>query len=258
MFEDGSSIFMLNIGVITLFPDTFKAVTDFGISRRACENGLLNLAFYNPRDYANDKHRTVDDRPFGGGPGMVMQIEPVAAAIAKAKQQIKGPVLAMSPQGKKLDQQKVAELAAGKEFIVLAGRYEGIDERVMNELVDEEISLGDFVLSGGEVAAMALVDACIRLVPEVLGHKQSAVEDSFTAGLLDHPHYTRPDKHELGDVPAVLLSGDHKKIEAWRLKQALGRTWLRRPDLLKAKELSKHERALLTEFIEEYLPQQAK
>ena len=240
----------LRFDVITLFPEMFVALTESGITRRALERGLWQLACWNPRQWARDVHRTVDDRPYGGGPGMVMMAAPLEQAIAAAKVGAGGTakVICLSPQGRRIDQRRVKELAAGDGAILLCGRYEGIDERLMERCVDEELSLGDFVLSGGELAAMALMDACIRQLPGALNDEASAVEDSFAAGWLDCPHYTRPEVYEGCSVPDVLLSGNHERIRRWRLKQALGRTWQRRPDLLEARALSREEADLLAEF----------
>ena len=240
----------LRFDVITLFPEMFAALTASGITRRALERGLWQLTCWNPRQWTEDAHRTVDDRPYGGGPGMVMMATPLEQAIAAAKVGAGGTakVIYLSPQGARIGQERVAQLAAGDGAILLCGRYEGIDERVIERCVDEELSLGDFVLSGGELAAMALMDACIRQLPGALNDDLSAVEESFVAGLLDCPHYTRPELHEGMRVPEVLLSGNHEAIRRWRLKQALGRTWQRRPDLIKARVLSSEEAKLLAEF----------
>ena len=239
----------MKIGVVTLFPDMFDAVIDYGITSRAVDQGLLALVCWNPRDYTSDRHRTVDDRPYGGGPGMVMKIEPLRAAIQAARAQMKTARVAyLSPQGRPLDQAGVVELAARDELILVAGRYEGIDERLIETEVDEEWSIGDYVLSGGELAAMVMIDAVTRLLPGALGHEQSAAQDSFAAGLLDHPHYTRPEEYEGRRVPEVLQSGNHEAIRRWRLKQALGRTWQRRPELLAALTLDDEQQALLEEF----------
>lgn len=240
----------LRFDVITLFPEMFAALTASGITRRALERGLWQLTCWNPRQWTEDAHRTVDDRPYGGGPGMVMMATPLEQAIAAAKVGAGGTakVIYLSPQGARIGQERVAQLAAGDGAILLCGRYEGIDERVIERCVDEELSLGDFVLSGGELAAMALMDACIRQLPGALNDDLSAVEDSFVAGLLDCPHFTRPELHEGMRVPEVLLSGNHEAIRRWRLKQALGRTWQRRPDLIKARVLSSEEAKLLAEF----------
>ena len=240
----------LRFDVITLFPEMFAALTASGITRRALERGLWQLTCWNPRQWTEDAHRTVDDRPYGGGPGMVMMATPLEQAIAAAKVGAGGTakVIYLSPQGARIGQERVAQLAAGDGAILLCGRYEGIDERVIERCVDEELSLGDFVLSGGELAAMALMDACIRQLPGALNDDLSAVEDSFVAGLLDCPHFTRPELYEGMRVPEVLLSGNHEAIRRWRLKQALGRTWQRRPDLIKARVLSSEEAKLLAEF----------
>lgn len=243
----------MRIDIVTLFPEMFAAVSDCGITRRAVERELLQLAFWNPRDYATDRHRTVDDRPYGGGPGMVMQVQPLREAIAAARGAAEKParVLYLSPQGRRLDQRAVRELAARERLILLCGRYEGIDERLIEAEVDEEWSIGDYVLSGGELAAMVLIDAATRMLPGALGHEDSAEQDSFAGGLLDCPHYTRPEVIDGRAVPEVLLSGDHQAIARWREKQALGRTWLRRPDLLEEAELSPEQQALLEEFLRE-------
>jgi len=248
----------LRFDVITLFPEMFAALTASGITRRALERGLWQIECWNPRQWTQDVHRTVDDRPYGGGPGMVMMASPLEQAIVAAKEAAKAAarvgadstakVIYLSPQGRRIDQQRVAQLAASDGAILLCGRYEGIDERLIERCVDEELSLGDFVLSGGELAAMALMDACIRQLPGALNDEASAVEDSFAAGLLDCPHYTRPELYEGCAVPDVLLSGNHERIRRWRLKQALGRTWQRRPDLLETRELSREEAELLAEF----------
>ena len=240
----------LRFDVITLFPEMFAALTASGITRRALERGLWQLTCWNPRQWTEDAHRTVDDRPYGGGPGMVMMATPLEQAIAAAKVGAGGTakVIYLSPQGARIGQERVAQLAAGDGAILLCGRYEGIDERVIARCVDEELSLGDFVLSGGELAAMALMDACIRQLPGALNDELSAVEESFVAGLLDCPHYTRPETYEGMKVPDVLLSGNHEAIRRWRLKQALGRTWQRRPDLIEARSLSSEEAELLAEF----------
>jgi len=241
------------LGLITLFPEMFKAVTESGITARAVKNGLLTVASWNPRDYADDGYKRVDDRPYGGGPGMVMLIEPLRQAIAAARaeaasQGVQPVVIYLSPQGRRLDQAGVKELAAGQAYILLCGRYEGIDERLIAREVDAEWSIGDYVLSGGELPAMVLIDAVTRLLPGALGHADSADEDSFSAGLLDCPHYTRPEQYEGEAVPAVLLSGDHAAIRRWRLKQSLARTQARRPDLLERLELNKEQNKLLDEI----------
>lgn len=238
------------VGVISLFPEMFRAITDHGITGRAVKNGLVELHFWNPRDYTTDNHRTVDDRPFGGGPGMVMKVQPLRDAIQDAKAAAGEGVntIYLSPQGRPLKQAGVETLARQDKLILICGRYEGIDERVIQAEVDAEWSVGDFVLSGGELAAMAMVDAVSRLIPGVLNHELSAVEDSFTDGLLDCPHYTRPEEIDGRVVPEVLLSGNHEKIRQWRLREALGRTWIRRPELLKDRPLTTEEETLLGQF----------
>ncbi|MEH6472325.1 MAG: tRNA (guanosine(37)-N1)-methyltransferase TrmD [Halopseudomonas sp.] len=246
------------VGVVTLFPEMFQAITEYGVTGRAVKNGLINLECWSPRDFTHDKHRTVDDRPYGGGPGMLMKVQPLRDAIqaAKAAAGEQARVIYLSPQGRKLDQAGVRELASRDKLVLVAGRYEGIDERLLETEIDEEWSLGDFVVSGGELPAMTLIDAVSRLVPGVLGHEDSAAEDSFEDGLLDCPHYTRPELVNEQDVPKVLLSGNHKEIRRWRLKQQLGRTWLRRPDLLDGQQLNTEQQRLLEEFIRETEPQQ--
>lgn len=242
------------VGVVSLFPEMFQAITQYGVTGRAVKQGIIQLQCFNPRDFTTDKHRTVDDRPYGGGPGMLMMVQPLTDAIRAAKAEAGGKVYTvyLSPQGRKLDQQGVAELAKHPKLLLVAGRYEGIDERVIETEIDEEWSIGDYVLSGGELPAMVLIDAVSRLVPGVLGHDLSAEQDSFAAGLLDCPHYTRPEVLADKQVPAVLLSGHHEEIRRWRLKQALGRTWLRRPDMLNSLALTKEQRKLLAEFQQEY------
>lgn len=243
--------------VITLFPEMFAALTGSGITRRARDRGLYDIAFHNPRDFTSDPHRTVDDRPYGGGPGMVMLAEPLQKAIGRARAAQaeatgeRGRVVYLSPQGRRLDQQGVLEYVAQPGLILLCGRYEGVDQRLIDREVDEELSLGDFVLSGGELPAMVLLDAIVRQLPGALNDAGSAQEDSFADGLLDCPHYTRPEVYENERVPEVLLSGNHAVIRRWRLKQSLGQTWLRRPDLLAARQLSKTELNLLDEFRQE-------
>lgn len=245
----------MRIDVISLFPPMFEAVSAYGITGRAVKNGLLTLRVWNPRDYTEDKHRSVDDRPYGGGPGMVMMIEPLARAIhvARGEQNKEAKVIYLSPQGRKLDHAAVLELSKREGMILLAGRYEGIDERLLETEVDEEWSIGDYVLSGGELAAMVLIDAVTRQLPGVLGDEDSAQQDSFVEGLLDCEHYTRPEDYAGQKVPEVLLSGDHEKIRRWRLKRSLGRTWLRRPDLLERLTLNNEQKQLLEEFQREYL-----
>ena len=244
------------IAVVTLFPEMFSAISDYGITSRAMKQELVELKIWNPRQYTQDRHQTVDDRPYGGGPGMLMMIQPLREAIAEAKawadcRESGGPgckVVYLSPQGRPLDQQGVTELAEAENLVLIAGRYEGIDERLIASEVDEEWSIGDYVLSGGELAAMVLIDSVTRLIPGALGHAQSAEQDSFTDGLLDCPHYTRPEVYEGQSVPEVLLSGNHERIRRWRLQQALGRTWQRRPDLLQKLDLTAEQQKLLTEF----------
>ena len=229
----------MRFAVVTIFPEMFAALRDHGVSGRAIREGLARVDTWNPRDFTRDRHRTVDDRPYGGGPGMVMMAAPLSAAIRAARSEL-GPgtrVLYLSPQGQRLTQQRVEVLASERTpLVLLAGRYEGVDERVIEAEADEEVSIGDFVLSGGELAAMALMDAVIRLLPGALGHEQSAAQDSFADGLLDCPHYTRPELFEGRAVPPVLLSGDHERIRRWRREQAVARTRARRPDLLEEQE----------------------
>ena len=291
----------MRVDVVTLFPAMFDALSQHGVTGRAMQRGVLQLGLWNVRDYAHDRHRTVDDRPYGGGPGMVMQVAPLRDAIhaAQGRAQAKGSasvargtctmpeavaadatlarVIYLSPQGRRLDQAGVRELATLPRIILVAGRYEGVDERVLQTEIDEEWSIGDYVLSGGELAAMVMIDAITRLLPGVLGHEDSAQQDSFGSSdgdaegisLLDYPHYTRPEEVDGIRVPEVLLSGDHQAIACWRQKQALGRTWLRRPDLLvapgilppatlvhpctsEALALDAAQKKLLDEFIREY------
>ena len=265
----------MNIYLITLFPELIQQATEFGVLGRAIKQQQITLRCFNPRDYAEDKHRTVDDRPYGGGPGMLMKVEPLYKAIMAAKDAAKKiaarqtvKVIYLSPQGQQLNQKMLVNTAAADEdLILIAGRYEGIDERIIESLVDEEWSIGDYVLSGGEYAALVVVDGITRLIPGVLGDDESALQDSFMQGLLDYPHYTRPEEVDglqiddlqmnIQGVPDVLLSGDHKAIQRWRLKQALGRTWLRRPDLIEAAERDvsswdEEKASLLAEFQDEY------
>lgn len=240
-------------GVVTLFPEMFTALTEHGVTGRAVKRGQLEVVFSNPREHAHDRHRTVDDRPFGGGPGMLMKVEPLLEAIEAIRQKAPSSprVIYLSPQGKPLTQQRAEELAQLDSIVLLCGRYEGIDERIVETCVDEEISIGDYVLSGGELGAMVLLDAVTRLIPGVLGHADSAAEDSFSEGWLDCPHYTRPEEFAGQRVPEVLLSGNHALIRRWRLKQSLGRTWQRRPELLAELTLSKEQQQLLAEYIRE-------
>lgn len=241
------------IGVISLFPEMFRAITEHGVTGRAVKSGLLQIECWNPRDFTHDKHRTVDDRPYGGGPGMLMMVQPLRDAIHAAKQAAGdgAKVIYLSPQGRKLTQAGVTELATNQTLILVAGRYEGIDERVIQTEVDEEWSIGDYVLSGGELPAMTLIDAVSRLVPGVLGDQASAEQDSFTDGLLDHPHYTRPEVLDGLTVPEALTSGNHEVIRRWRLKQSLGRTWQRRPELINNLALTDEQESLLAEYVRE-------
>ena len=248
---------MLQIDVVTLFPPMFEAVTGSGVTGRARERRLYELVLWNPRDFATGSYRSVDDRPYGGGPGMVMMAEPLEKALQAAKQRQKSSgagkprVLHLSPQGRLLDHALVTELAREQGLVMLAGRYEGVDERLVKRVIDDEVSIGDYVLSGGELAAMVVIDCVVRQLPGALGDAESASQDSFVNGLLDHPHYTRPEVYEGEAVPPVLMSGNHADIARWRLKQALGRTWLRRPDLLAKRALSAEEAKLLEEFRKE-------
>ncbi len=241
------------LGVVTLFPEMFRAVTDFGVTGRAVNKGLLELQTWNPRDFTHDRHNTVDDRPYGGGPGMLMMVQPLRDAIhaAKAAAGEGAKVVYLSPQGRKLDQRGVEELAKSESLILVCGRYEGVDERIIQTEVDEEWSVGDYVLSGGELPAMTLIDSVSRLVPGVLGKQASAEQDSFSDGLLDCPHYTRPENLDGMGVPQVLLSGNHEKIRLWRLQQSLGRTFLRRPELFEKLALTDEQTTLLADFIEQ-------
>lgn len=238
------------IGIISLFPEMFKAITEYGVTGRAVKQNLLQVACWNPRDFAHDKHKTVDDRPYGGGPGMLMMVQPLRDAIHAAKatacndgSEVK--VIYLSPQGRKLDQTGVQELAGNQKLILVCGRYEGIDERLIQTEVDEEWSIGDYVLTGGELPAMTLIDAVARFIPGVLGKQASALEDSFAEGLLDCPHYTRPEVLDGMAVPDVLMSGHHEQIRKWRLEQSLKRTWERRPELLDSLALTDEKRVLL-------------
>ncbi|MEZ5529671.1 MAG: tRNA (guanosine(37)-N1)-methyltransferase TrmD [Porticoccaceae bacterium] len=241
------------IALVTLFPEMFAALSEYGISGRAIRQGLLELGFFNPRSHTSDRHQTVDSRPYGGGPGMVMMVEPLRQAIGAAREWIDGPakVVYLSPQGRVLDQVAVNGLAVGGDLILLAGRYEGVDERLIELEVDEEWSIGDYVLSGGELPAMVMLDALIRQLPGALGHEDSADQDSFAEGLLDCPHYTRPEQYQDLQVPEVLLSGNHERIRQWRLTQSLRRTWQRRPDLLDKLALSDEQRQILDRIVKE-------
>ena len=242
----------MDISLITLFPEMFTALQQ-GIIGRAQQQGLIKLSFWNPRDYATDKHRTVDDRPYGGGPGMVMKVEPLRDAIHVAKAATPtAKVIYLSPQGRLVNQSVIKELSLYESLILVAGRYEGIDERLIASDIDEEWSIGDYIVTGGELPAMVMIDAITRLIPGALGDETSATQDSFSAGLLDYPHYTRPEQYLGVRVPVVLMSGDHEAIRRWRLKQSLGRTWLRRPELLEKYLLNKEEHDLLAEFKREY------
>jgi tRNA (guanine37-N1)-methyltransferase len=239
----------VKVGVVTLFPEMFTAVTEFGISSRAFKSGLITLQCWNPRSFTQDRHQTVDSRPYGGGPGMVMMIEPLQAALQAARAALpRAKVIYLSPQGKTLNQDAVKDFATRSELILLCGRYEGIDERLLELEVDEEWSIGDYVLSGGELPAMVLIDTIVRFLPDALGHEQSAEQDSFSDSLLDCPHYARPDLYRNMAVPSVLLSGNHAEIRRWRLRQSLRRTQQRRPDLLVKRQLSEEEAELLREI----------
>lgn len=239
------------IGIISLFPEMFKAITDFGVTGRAVKQNLLQVQCWNPRDFTHDKHKTVDDRPYGGGPGMLMMVQPLRDAIREAKATackedgVEAKVIYLSPQGRKLDQAGVQTLAINQKLILVCGRYEGIDERLIQTEIDEEWSIGDYVLTGGELPAMTLIDAVARFIPGVLGKQTSALEDSFAEGLLDCPHYTRPEVLDGLPVPQVLMSGHHEQIRKWRLEQSLERTWLRRPELLDSLALTDEQRVLL-------------
>ena len=243
----------MRFDVITLFPEMIRAQSAHGIQGRAVERGLVEVMTWNPRDYTQDRHGSVDDRPYGGGPGMVMQVQPLRDTLRAVRAEAgAAPVIYLSPQGQRLTQARIRELSGMAGLILLAGRYEGIDERVIDTEVDEELSIGDYVLSGGELPALVLMDAVTRLIPGALGDADSAQADSFMDGVLDYPHYTRPEEIDGSRVPAPLLGGNHAEIRRWRLKQALGRTWLRRPDLLQAVELDAERQSLLDEFIEEH------
>lgn len=254
----------MQVGIVTLFPEMFAAVTQYGVTGRACRNGLMQVLCHSPRDFATDRHRTVDDKPFGGGAGMLMKTGPLCAAIAQAKAWQTAPptVIYLSPQGRRLDQAGVTELAARSNLVLVCGRYQGIDERVLQTEIDEEWSVGDYVLSGGELPAMVMLDAVIRYQPGALGHEDSAGLDSFAPlthepgeqhiSLLDCPRFTRPQEFSGMPVPQVLVGGNHEQIRRWRLKQRLGRTWLKRPDMIEQQQLDWEQQALLNEFISEY------
>jgi len=240
---------MFHVAVVTLFPEMVNGIMEYGVTGRAVKNDLLKISSFDPRSYAQNKHRSVDDRPYGGGPGMVMAVQPIAEAIKAARQLLDGAkVIYLSPQGRKLDQDGVNRIADNSQIILVCGRYEGIDERIIESEVDEEWSIGDYVVSGGELPAMVLIDTIARTIPGVLGHEDSAGEDSFVNGLLDYPHYTRPEEIDGMRVPKVLVSGDHMQIKRWRTKQALARTWQRRPDLLDKVELNDEQKMLLDEI----------
>lgn len=247
----------MRIDVISLFPDFVAEVSRHGVVGRAVDRGLLQLRTWNPRDYTADRHRTVDDRPYGGGPGMILKVDPVRQALSAAREAGGGRVIYLSPQGRRLDQSAVRRFASGSDLMLLAGRYEGIDERLIELEVDEEWSIGDYVLSGGELPAMVMIDAITRMLPGVLGDAESAEQDSFQDGLLDCPHYTRPEHVDGLRVPAVLLEGNHAQIARWRRKQSLGRTWERRPDLLSAMTISSTDTVLLDEYLAERKAEQA-
>ena len=240
----------MRIAVISIFPEMLRAITDFGVTRRAVKNGLIEIHCINPRDYAYDKHQKVDERPFGGGPGMLMMVQPLRDAIMKAKELLPdAAVVYLSPQGRVFSHHAAVEMSSREEIIFLCGRYEGIDERVVESLVDEEWSIGDYVLSGGELPAMVMIDAISRMVPGVLGDQESAQEDSFALGLLDYPQYTRPEEIDGMRVPEVLLSGNHKEIRKWRLGMSLARTYERRPDILKNLALTDEQEKLLALYL---------
>ena len=244
----------MNIVVVTIFPELFAPLSALGITGRAIDAGLVNFRTVNPRDCTRDRNRRVDDRPYGGGAGMVMLFEPMRDAVRCARSELEGPahIVNLSPQGRRLDQARVRDLARRRDLVLVCGRYEGVDERLVEAEVNEELSIGDYVLSGGEVAAMVVIEAVVRCLPGALGHEDSAEDESFEQGLLEHPHYTRPRECGGRRVPEVLLGGDHAAIRRWRLKQALGRTWLRRPDMLEAHELNAEKRTLLDEFKSEF------
>lgn len=244
---------MLRIDVITLFPELVEQVISCGVVGRAAKQNLLQLNCWNPRDYTLDRHRTVDDRPYGGGPGMLMKVQPLQDAIQAVRQQNKiGRLIYLSPQGIPLKQAMLAQQVVQGSVILLCGRYEGIDQRLIQQKVDQEWSIGDYVISGGELAAMVCIDAMARLIPGALGHEQSAQQDSFSAGLLDCPHYTRPEEYQGMKVPEVLMNGNHQEIQDWRDQQSLGRTWKRRPDLMDQIDLDERQQFLLNEYIDEF------
>jgi tRNA (guanine37-N1)-methyltransferase len=241
----------MHFDVVSIFPEMVLSLSAYGVTGRAVEQNIVSLAVWNPRDYTHDRHRTVDDRPYGGGPGMVMKFQPLLDAVNAARLQkfsSPGKVICLGPQGKPISQKLLQEASTAEQLILIAGRYEGIDERFVDKVCDEEWSLGDYVISGGELAALIVIDAVSRLIPGVLGDEESARQDSYSDGLLDHPHYTRPERSSLGDVPEVLLGGNHAEIKRWRMKQSLGRTWIKRPDLLEKVALSAEQLAMLKEF----------
>jgi len=247
---------MMWFGMVSLFPEAFKAVTDFGITGRAIDAGVIEMAYFNPRDFTKDKQRTVDDKPYGGGPGMLMKVDPLRRAINAAREiKLHSKVIYLSPGGQRLDQQGLKNLTKLNNLILISGRYEGVDERILQQEVDLEVSIGDYVISGGELAAMVLVDGLTRLLPGAIGREESVEKDSFFDGLLEYPQYTRPaeiaEYDEAGDVPPVLLGGNHEEIARWRHKQALGKTYQRRPDLIREYKLDEIEKRLLDEYIEE-------
>lgn len=244
----------MRVAVVTLFPEMFAAVTQGGITGRAIQRGILQLTLQNPRDFTDDRHRSVDDRPYGGGPGMVMMVKPLRDAVRSALGQVGDEAwrIYLSPQGKPVNQVDVESLARRTSLVLVCGRYEGVDERFVTSHIDEELSIGDYVLSGGELPAMVLIDALTRLLPGALGNEESAPADSFARGLLDCPHYSRPELVDGEAVPDVLLSGNHAAISRWRHKQALGRTWSRRPELLSTLKLTDEQQTLLDEFRSEY------
>lgn len=240
----------MKIGLVTLLPGMFEALTEYGVTGRAVTRELLGLQYFNPRAWTRDRHQTVDDRPYGGGPGMVMQVAPLRSAINAAREVLpQAPVALLSPQGERFDQRAAHRLAGRQQWILVAGRYEGVDERLIERDIDEQWSIGDYVLSGGELAAMVMIDAVARLLPGVLGAADANLEESFTAGLLEYPQYTRPEEIDGQRVPQVLLSGDHGAIRRWRRQQALVRTWQRRPDLLDRQQLDAEGRQLLDEYL---------
>ena len=245
---------MFQICVVALLPEIVEPVSRFGVVGRACERGLLRVEQMSPRDFVSDPHRTVDDRPYGGGPGMVLKYEPLRDAIRQARKRLPldSREFVLSAQGRPFDQARARDLAQGPGLLLVAGRYEGLDERIINNEIEAELSLGDYVLSGGELAAAVVIDAVARLLPDVLGHTDSPQQESYMAGLLDYPQYTRPETVDGSVVPEVLTQGNHEAIRRWRMKQALGRTWLRRPQLLEVRTLTPEERTLLGEFIDEH------